>query len=118
MFGSVGWPTEPNSRRGRTSVRVRLKYHKATCELLRVKPVAPPARLAALEERERACATTFPPSVREWFSLENAEALFDQHGGGYGRLVPLGELGNPADVARGYLKVVAGERYRRDWYAR
>src|SRR3712207_4566980 len=98
-------------------MRPRLKYHQAACELLGIKPVLSPGRLALLAERERGCATRFPESVTEWLALEGAETFFDQAGSG-GRLGPPEQMGDPADTARGFLRFVIGDPGQHTWYAR
>jgi hypothetical protein len=95
----------------------RLKYHQPILDLLGVEPVLPFERVAAIEERERVCGTRFPASVREWFSVLNAEALFhdntnDDH------LQQLAELGDPAETRQGYLRVATENQAVVAWYVR
>ncbi len=95
----------------------RLKYHQPILDLLGFEPVLPFERLAAIEERERVCGTRFPASVREWFAVQDAEALFhdntnDDH------LEKLAELGNPAETHQGYLRVATENQAVVAWYVR
>src|SRR5262245_35078012 len=78
---------------------------------------APPRRLAIIEQREAACATRFPASVREWFSIESAEALFYENTN-QDNLQELTELGDPQEAAQGYLKVATENQAVVAWYVR
>ncbi len=53
-----------------------LKYHQPVLDVLGMHLGTSPRRLAILEEREAACGVRFPASVREWLSIESADALF------------------------------------------
>lgn len=95
----------------------QLKYHQPILDLLEIEPVIPVDRIAAIEARERICGAQYPASVREWFALENAEALFhdntnDDH------LIELAELGDPAETKQGYLHVANENQGVVGWYVR
>jgi hypothetical protein len=53
-----------------------LQYHQAIFELLDIKPVLSTAQLETLEKREKVAGMQFPASVREWFTISDAERLF------------------------------------------
>src|SRR5262245_2596250 len=78
---------------------------------------APPRRLAILEERQAACGARFPASVREWFSIESAETLFYENTN-EDDLQELAKLGEPQEVAQGYLKVATENQAVVAWYVR
>lgn len=81
-----------------------LKYHHAIFDLLDLEPVISPAAQAIIAQREAVCGITFPASIKEYFSLEGAADLFASKTTP-DVLVPLEELGEPEEVAQGYLKV-------------
>jgi len=95
----------------------RLKYHQPILDLLGIEPVLPLDRVAAIEERERVCGTRFPASVREWFAVQAAEALFHDNTN-EDRLEKLEELGDPAETRQGYLRVATENQAVVAWYVR
>ena len=96
----------------------RLTYHQATLDLLKIEPGVSPTRIAAVRTREKACGQRFPASVVEWYSLERAEDLYEEHTGGEW-LTPLDELGSNADqIARGFLRVATENQGVVIWYVR
>jgi len=72
--------------------------------MLGAEPRLSPERQRLIAERERACEVAFPPSVVEWFALEDADALFHDNSN-EDRLAPLESLGEPAETRQGYLRV-------------
>jgi hypothetical protein len=98
-------------------MRSRLKYHQPVLDLLGIEPALPVDRAALIEERERLCGVRFPASVREWFTVQDAEALFhdntnDDH------LEKLVELGAAAETSQGYLRVATENQAVVAWYVR
>lgn len=94
-----------------------LKYHHAIFDLMGIEPVISPAAQAIIAEREKLCGITFPASVKEYFSLEGAAEIFEnQASPDY--LVQLKELGNPEEVAEGYLKVAYENQGAVVWFVR
>jgi hypothetical protein len=81
-----------------------VEYHRTALEMLGAEPRPSPERLRLIAERERACGVPFPPSVVEWFALEDAAALFHDNSN-HDRLEPLESLGDPAETRQGYLCV-------------
>jgi hypothetical protein len=77
----------------------------------------PPRLLVIIDQREAACATRFPASVREWFSIESADALFHENTN-EDHLQELTELGDPQEAAQGYLKVATENQGVVAWYIR
>ncbi len=49
-----------------------LKYHQQTFDLLGLEPRSSQVAIALLFQTEQDCGFAFPPSVKEWYSLENA----------------------------------------------
>jgi hypothetical protein len=81
-----------------------IRYHRAALEMLGAEPRPSPERRRLIAEREHACGVAFPPSVVEWFALEDAAALFHDNSN-EDRLEPLESLGEPAETRQGYLRV-------------
>jgi hypothetical protein len=98
-------------------LRPNLEYHKAVFELLGRDAVVSENRLAAIEERERVCGARFPESVREWFVIEDAEYLFWENTN-EDDLPNVRELGEPTEVAQGYLRVATENQAVIAWYVR
>src|SRR5262245_30494683 len=73
--------------------------------------------VAIIEERERACGVRFPASVREWFAIESAEKLFYENTN-QDHLEKLSDLGNPKEIAQGYLRVATENQGVVAWYVR
>jgi hypothetical protein len=94
-----------------------LKYHQAVVNLLGIQPEVIPSRIAMIEQREAACATRFPASVREWFSIESAEVLFHKNTN-QDHLEDLTSLGNPQETAQGFLRVAIENQGVVAWYLR
>jgi hypothetical protein len=76
-----------------TQVNVMLKYHQSLCDSLQVNPVISPAAVERLDQRERALGFRFPPSFREWYSLEGSWELM-WHDGLWQQPIPIEELGD------------------------
>lgn len=93
------------------------KFHQPILDFLGLHFNSSPQRLSMIEAREAACGTRFPASVREWFSIESAETLFHENTN-EDYLEELTELGNPSEVAQGYLKVATENQAVVEWYAR
>jgi hypothetical protein len=72
--------------------------------MLGVEPRPSPERQRLIAERERARGVAFPSSVVEWFALEDAADVFHDNSN-HDSLVPLAQLGDPAEVRQGYLRV-------------
>jgi Transposase IS66 family len=98
-------------------VPARLTYHQPVLGLLGVEPVLPFDRLAVIEERERVCGVRFPASVREWFAVQGAEALFHDNTN-EDDLEKLEELGDSAETRQGYLRVATENQSVVAWYVR
>jgi hypothetical protein len=96
---------------------ITLRYHQAVFDLLGIPPVLSPSAIRLLEQRERACGTTFPPSIREWYSLEGAVDLLARYSND-DHPTPLAELGDPAEVAQGYLGFEVENQAVVGWYVR
>ncbi len=93
----------------------QLTYHRSVLDLLGISPVLSVDRVATLDERERVCQTKFPASVREWFAVQNAEAVFRDHSND-DLLETLDKLGNPDDTRQGYLRVATENQAVVAWY--
>lgn len=93
-----------------------LEYHQPVFDLLGVNVVRSSNRLATIEDRERICEARFPGSVREWFAIESAESLFYENSN-QDELTRLEKLGDPAEVAQGYLRVATENQAVVAWYA-
>jgi hypothetical protein len=52
---------------------VALKYHQPTFDLLKIEPEIDPAAVAALDALEKRRSIKLPASVREWYSIKDAE---------------------------------------------
>jgi hypothetical protein len=96
---------------------IPLKYHQQILHLLGIEPVLPFERAALLEERERLCGVRFPASVREWFAVQHAEALF-HHNTNEDHLEELAKLGSPDETAQGSLRVATENQAVVAWYVR
>jgi hypothetical protein len=97
-----------------------LKYHQAVFDRLGLVPRLSESSIVKLAKRERKCKVAFPPSMREWYSIEGAVALLDQssNGDSGAHALPLARLGEsmndhldqPNQAAKDYLLVfTAGE---------
>jgi hypothetical protein len=95
---------------------VELEYHRATFDLLGIKPRVSAAAIRAIEERGRALGITLPDSLREWYSIGGAVRLLAEHSDG-ARPVPLKELGDPRDLGFGLLKLLDEGQGVAEWYA-
>lgn len=95
----------------------RFKYHQPILDLLGVETAMPFDRVAAIEERERVCGMRFPASVREWFAVQDAEALFHDNTNN-DHLEKLQKLGDPAETRQGYLRVATENQAVVAWYVR
>jgi len=69
-----------------------------------------------LADRERLCGGPFPASVKEWFSIQHAEALFRQNTN-QDELVSHTQLGEPSAYGEGFLHVASENQAVVDWYA-
>lgn len=112
--GNGSWREFP---RHELASMAHLKYHQSVLDLLGIHLDLPARRLAIMEEREKACGQHFPASVREWFSIGAAETLFNENTND-DHLVELTELGDPAEVAQGYLRVATENQGVVAWYVR
>ncbi len=77
-----------------------IKYHQATFDLLGLTPTVAHGAVKLLDGIEAVSRCALPQSVREWYSLEGADAIMEQYGaGGYGGdpAVRLNELGTAYD---------------------
>jgi hypothetical protein len=92
-------------------------YHQPTIDLLGMDLETPSSRLAVIAERERACGARFPASVREWFSIEAAEAVFHENTN-QDHLEELDKLGKPEEATQGYLRVAWENQAVVAWYVR
>jgi hypothetical protein len=95
----------------------QLRYHKQILNLLGIELDMLASRVALIEERERACGVRFPASVREWFAIESAEGLFYRKTNN-DHLEELANLGDPRDLAQGYLKIATENQGVVIWYVR
>jgi hypothetical protein len=82
----------------------QLKYHQQILNLLGIETDVLASRVAIIEGRERACGVRFPASLREWYAIESAENLFYRKTNN-DHLEELASLGDPRDIAQGYLRV-------------
>jgi hypothetical protein len=73
-----------------------LKYHRDALRLALEAPRQSDNALAAIRERETELGITFPDSVREWYSLDDAVARLERYSNA-DRAVPVSELGTPFD---------------------
>lgn len=94
-----------------------LKYHRKIYEELNIPTEISVKRLSLIEQREKICKVKFPESVKEFFSIENAENLFHDHTN-EDNLVPVEELGDPQETSQGYLKVAYENQAVVGWYIR
>lgn len=95
-----------------------LKYHQAVFDLLALVPNMSEFSILKLAKREQKCKVTFPPSMREWYSIEGAVALLDKYNNSDtgASAVPLERLGEsmndhldqPNQAAKNYLLVFTG----------
>jgi hypothetical protein len=95
----------------------QLRYHQAVFDLLGLEPRPSAARLRALRDHEERSGVAFPPSIVEWFALEDAEEIFADHTTP-DYLTALEELADPAMVAQGYLAIADENQGVVAWYAR
>ena len=100
-----------------TEMPHNLEYHQSVLDLLDVSVVPSLNRLATIEERERICGARFPEAVREWFAIESAESLFYENSN-QDELTKVEELGDPAEVAQGYLRIATENQAVVAWYVR
>ena len=56
-----------------------LSFHRATFELLGTEPRTSIAAIGRLERTEHACGIRLPPSVREWYSNDDALPILAAH---------------------------------------
>jgi hypothetical protein len=96
---------------------MELKYHQATFDLLGTKPRVSKRALRLIERREAALGITLPASLREWYSLQGAEAILLEHSND-DRPVPLAELGTAHEVRHGVLKFQDENQGVAAWYVR
>ncbi len=104
----------------------QLRFHAQLFEHLGVQPVMSKASEAVLAEREEVCGVMFPASVREWFSLSGVFDLFrectnadelvtNERSDGEWQLR---QLGDPDEVAQGYLRVAVENQGAVGFYVR
>lgn len=68
-----------------------LQYHQQAFDKLGIKPEEDPAASALLIEREAALGIRFPPSVREFYALRDAQRIL---AGAFDIVTPLDQLGH------------------------
>jgi hypothetical protein len=56
-----------------------IRFHNAIFQLLGVKPVFSSSAQKTIVQREKVCMTTFPASIKEWFSIEGVGKLFAEN---------------------------------------
>ena len=94
-----------------------LTYHHATFDLMGKKPQVSQRAVEALAKRERALGITFPASLKEFYSLRGASKILEDHSN-EDRAVLVDELGDPAEVERGVLKIQDENQGVGAWYVR
>jgi hypothetical protein len=104
----------------------KLGHCSRVLESLGLDPLPSPRRLAIIAERERACGVSFPAAIREWFAVDgvgdafrdntNHDELIDNNV--VGELDKLNALGDPDQVAEGYLLVAVENQGVVAWFAR
>jgi hypothetical protein len=94
-----------------------LKYHHAIFDLLGKKPIISPKAQTVIEEREKVCRVSFPASVKEYFSIQDAAKLFESHTNA-DHLAELDELGRPEEVAKNWLHVATENQAVVSWFVR
>jgi hypothetical protein len=71
------------------------RFHAATLQLLGVEFTADTIRQKVLDQRECEIGVAIPPSIREWYSLSNAEDVLTQHCLPDSYVCPIHDLGKP-----------------------
>lgn len=94
-----------------------LQFHQSTFDCLGLKPLVSKQREEIIDNRERICGQRFPKSIREWYSIEDAESLFCDHSNA-DELTHGNQLGEPADLRQGYLRVATENQGVVAWYAK
>ncbi len=95
----------------------QIKYHSAIFSLLEVEPEVSAQRLELLAARESHCGIKFPASIREWFSIADAESLFHERTN-EDHLQELKELGDPHENSQGYMRVATENQAVVAWFAK
>lgn len=95
----------------------RLTYHQAILDLLGIPPVVLSERQATIQQREMLCHASFPPAVKEWFSLDGAEFLFHDNTN-HNHLTPVEQLGEPEHTVEGHLCVAIEHQGIVQWFVR
>jgi hypothetical protein len=94
-----------------------LKHHQKTFDLLGRAPEISPSAAATLAQREQELGLAFPPSLKEWYSLEGAERILYQHSN-QDPPIPLAELGHPEHLAQGVLCIQNENQGVAAWFVR
>ena len=94
-----------------------LRYHGAIFSLIGVEPQVSAQRLELLATREAHCEATFPKSIREWYSITGAESLFHEKTN-EDDLQELKELGDPKELAQGYMRIATENQAVVAWFVR
>jgi hypothetical protein len=94
-----------------------IRFHNAIFQLLGVEPVFSSSAQKTIAQREKVCMTTFPASIKEWFSIEGVGKLFAENTTP-DYLVELDELGEPDEMAQGYIRIASENQAVVVWFAR
>ena len=104
----------------------QLQYHNAILELLNVVPTFSDINIELIRQREEACKTTFPISVKEWFSLEGCTELFREYTNqdelvhnysfDVDEISKISQLGDPEETSQGWLRVAVENQGVVRWY--
>lgn len=94
-----------------------LRYHAHVFRLMGRTPRVSEAAVRLIERREEETGLRFPPSVREWYSLEGAVELLADNCEASDP-VPLDQLGSPEEARLGWFRIMDDRDGVASWYVR
>ncbi len=116
-FVKTADPSAPKKARAKLASPLELRFHRRLFASLGVEPVLSTPAEKQLAAREAACGVRFPASVRELFTIKGVHALFRENTN-HDELVPLSELGVPAELRAGFLRIATENQAVVAWYVK